>query len=515
MAEDRNTLSESSGRIARNTLLLYFRMILLLVIGLYTSRVILQTLGTDDVGIYNVVGGVVTMFAFLNSAMVGVSQRYITFSLGKGDPEASRKVFSTVMAMHIAIAAIVLVVGEAGGLWLLNHRMVIPPDRAGAAFWVFQSSMLSLLFMMVSVPYNGAIIAHEKMEAFAYISLFDAGAKLAIAFLIGFMKSDRLIIYAILLLAVQVIDRIVYGIYCRKHFEECRLGAKVDRNLFREMLGFGGWNMFGSLASVGMTQGVNVLLNIFFGPAVNAARSFAVQIESCVTGFVSNFQTAINPQIIKNYASDSKERMHSLVFSSGRYSFYLLLMIALPLILKADYVVTLWLKTPPEHTASFIRIIMLTALVNTMSGAVNIASQATGDVRKVQVTVGSVLLSIVPVAYLALKLGAPAEAVFITCLLITAAAQLIRLWIVCPMIGMRKRDYFRNVYLPVAKVAAPAAIAGTLIHAALPKDDFATLAATVAICIAVTAACIYFLGIGKAEKEFLKDRLSSILGKKR
>ena len=272
--------------------------------------------------------------------------------------------------------------------------------------------------------------------------------------------------------------------------------------------------MFGSLANVGMTQGVNVLLNMFFGTAVNAARGFAVQIESCVSGFVSNFQTAINPQIIKNYASGSMERMHELIYSSGRYSFYLLLMIILPLIQKAEYVVTLWLKTPPEHTASFARIILLTALLNTMSGAVNIASQATGKVRKVQVTVGSVLLAIVPLGYLALKLGVKAEAVFIVTLVVTAIAQIVRLWIVCPMIGMRKRDYARRVYLPVAKVFIPSAAASAAIGLLFPKDNFAALALTVLCCVAATAFFIYTLGTGADERNFLKSKVSAVFRKK-
>ena len=507
MNDLKSNISDNSRRIARNTLLLYIRLLVLLPVGLYTSRVILQTLGESDVGIYNVVGGVVTMFGFLNAAMTGVSQRYITFALGKGDSAESRKVFSTVTFMHIAIALTVLIVGEVLGLWLLHHKMVIPPDRMNAAFWVFQASMASLVIMIISVPYNGAVIAHEKMEAFAYISVFDAFAKLATAFFVRFIPFDRLVLYALLIMLIQMIDRLVYRWYCLRRFDECRISREFDRSLFREMLGFGGWNMFGSLASVGMTQGVNVLLNMFFGTAVNAARGFAVQIENCVSGFVGSIQTAMNPQIIKNYAGEKYRRMHELMWCSSRYSFFLLLIIVLPLLLKADYVVALWLKDPPEHTAAFARIILLTSLINSMSGSVNTGSQATGDVRKVQVIVGSVLLMIVPVAYVFLKLGASPESVFCVTLAITLLAQIIRLVIVCPMVRMKIMDYVRNVYLPVTGVFLPTLALGWLIARLFPEDNIMNLLIVVLMSVTMTCIVIYAIGLNREEKSVIKAKI--------
>lgn len=292
--------SNNNKRIAQNTMVLYIRMLLLMATSLYTSRVVLASLGVENFGIYNVVGGVVTCLGFLNGTLSTASSRYITVALGKGNLEEMKKVFSSVLSVNILLALIVLLLSETVGLWFLYEKMVIPEERMTAAFWVFQFSVLTILLNICSVPYNAVIIAHERMKAFAYISLFDAAAKLGVAFLVSIsLGFDKLIFYAALLFLIQVIDRLIYGEYCVRKFSEVGLRLSYDKKLLKNMAGFIGWSAYGSLVSVGFTQGLNILLNMFFGPVVNAARGVAVQVQNAVNSFVLNFQTAINPQLTK------------------------------------------------------------------------------------------------------------------------------------------------------------------------------------------------------------------------
>lgn len=285
-----NQSSDNNKRIAKNTLLLYFRMLFMMAVSLFTSRVVLNTLGVEDYGIYNVVGGVVAMFGFINGSMSSATQRYITFALGKGDKENLQKVFCTALQIHVLIAVLIVVLGETVGLWFMYTQMQIPTDRMDAAFWVLQRSIASTVIMIISVPYNADIVAHEKMSAFAYISILEAVLKLAVVYMLVVFSSDKLILYAFLILAVQLLIRLCYSRYCNRHFEESKYRHVWDKSLFKEMTGFAGWSMFGNLSSVLFSQGLNMLLNVFFGPVVNAARAVAVQVQSAIQQFVTNFQ---------------------------------------------------------------------------------------------------------------------------------------------------------------------------------------------------------------------------------
>lgn len=315
-------VSTNNRRIAKNTLLLYFRMLLMIGINLYTSRVILQVLGVEDFGINNVVGGVITMLGFLTGSLAGASSRYITYDLGKGDMEIMKKTFGNILSIHLLLAGLVVVIGETIGLWFMTTQLQIPETRETAAFWVYQFSIISFVLSVISVPYNASIIAHEKMSAFAYISIVDAVLKLLIVYLLLVISYDKLIVYAALFCCIQIFDRIVYSIYCRKHFEETRSKLSFDKKLFKEIFAFAGWTMNGSLAVIGYTQGINVLLNIFFGPAVNAARGIAVQVQNVTRQFCTNFQMALNPQLTKSYATGDYAHMHRLLKVSSKFSFY-------------------------------------------------------------------------------------------------------------------------------------------------------------------------------------------------
>lgn len=502
--------SANNRRIAKNTLLLYVRMIVLMLVSLYTSRVVLDALGVEDYGIYNVVGGIVVMFSFLNSAMSSATQRYLTFELGRGNIEQLNKIFVTSVNIHILIAFIVLVLSETIGLWLLYNKMTIPPERMHAAFWVFQFSILSAAVMFISVPYNAAIIAHEKMSAFAYISIVEVILKLLIVYLLFVIPVDKLILYAFLAFCVQVLIRIVYGIYCKVNFKEAKYTFIFDKPLFREMIAFSGWNLWGNIASVFANQGIDILLNMFYGPVVNAARGVAVQVQESVKRFSMNFQTALNPQITKSYACSNLQAMHKLIIRSSRFSFFLLYLLALPVLLTTPTLLDIWLKEVPQHTVTFVRISLFIAIVDTITNPISTAAAATGNVRKYQSIVGGVILLIAPIAYITLKLGAPPEAVFIVHLFIGILASVVRLLVVRPMINLDIRKYLYQVGLSVIKVTAASLPLPLLLRFLIDKSIFYCFL-FIAVCMFSVVISVYLYGLERTEKLIVNDRLKGYL----
>lgn len=446
--------SLNNERIAKNTLLLYVRMLFMMAVTLYTSRVVLATLGVEDYGIYNVVGGIVAMFGFINGSMSSATQRYITFALGKGDMDRLKTVFSTTLQIHTLIAALIVLLGETIGLWFLYNKMQIPAERMDAAFWVLQCSIVSSVVMIVSVPYNADIIAHEKMSAFAYISILEAVLKLVIVYILVIFSTDKLVLYAFLILVIQVFIRFCYSVYCNRHFPETIYRHAWDGQLFREMTSFAAWSIFGNLSAVLYTQGLNMMLNVFFGPIVNAARGIAVQVQNAIQQFVGNFQMALNPQITKTYAQGDMEAMHRLMFRSARFSYYLLFLLSLPVLFETETILRVWLKTVPDNTVTFLRLMICTSLIYTLSNPMIIANQATGKVKKYQAVCGTTLIMILPISYVCLRLGMPAYSVFIVHFLMESVCQLTRMVMLRPLIGVRIRDYLRNIHIRVAAVTA-------------------------------------------------------------
>lgn len=507
------TDTSANKRIAKNTLLLYIRMFFMLLINLYTSRVVLSTLGIVDYGINNVVGGVITMLGFLTGSLSAASSRYITYDLGKGDMAALKKTFGNILSIHFILAAIVLVLGETLGLWFMSTQLQIPPEREIAAMWVYQFSIFSFILAIISVPYNATIIAHEKMSAFAYISIVDAILKLLIVYLLVIIPYDKLIIYAILYFCIQAFDRIVYGVYCSQHFAETHTRLRYDVKLFREIFAFAGWTMNGNLAVIGYTQGLNILLNIFFGPAVNAARGIAVQVQGVCQQFCSNFQMALNPQLTKNYAQGDLDNMHRLLVKSSKFSFYILFFIVLPLMFKAEFVLRLWLSIVPEHTVSFLRLILIVGLLYTLSNPIIVSVHATGKLKKFQLIEGTILLTIVPIAYLLLKFfGIRPEYVFVVHIAAELCTQYARLRIVLPMISMKLRDYYRFVIKPILLVVILSPwlpyIANIAVH-----GQWISFFVVCIICILCIFGCMYFIGCTNSERMFIKEKLSGILMK--
>ena len=319
----------------------------MMLVSLFTSRVVLNTLGVEDYGIYNVVGGVVSMFSIISSSLSEAISRFIVVELAKGDFEKLRKTFSASVTIQLIMSLIIVILIESAGVWFLNAKMVIPAERLEAANWVLQFSIVTFVINLISVPYNATIIAHERMSAFAYISIMEVVCKLVIVYLIKISPIDRLVFYAILMCAVSVLVRLVYGRYCKKHFAECKFSFRFDKDLLKRMFSFAGWNFIGVATAVLRDQGGNILINLFGGPAVNAAHGIAARVNSAVTGFVKNFMVAVNPQITKSYASGEHDYMMNLIFRSARFSFYMLLFISLPILADTHYILSLWLGMVP------------------------------------------------------------------------------------------------------------------------------------------------------------------------
>ena len=504
----------NNKRIAKNTLMLYVRMIFTMFVGLYTSRVVLNTLGATDFGLYNVVGGFVYMFTFINSAMAGATQRYLTFELGRGDFNRLQKVFSTSINVHLIISLIILIAAETFGLWFVYNYLTIPEDRFNAALWVYQASILSTIIMMLSVPYNAAIIAHERMSAFAYISVLEVVLKLVIVYALTVSEADKLILYAVLMLLVQILIRLIYGWYCGKHFPETKYSIIFDKKLIREMTGFAGWSLFGNLAAVTFTQGVNVVLNMFFGPAVNAARGIAVQVQTAIKGFCQNFQTALNPQITKTYATGEYQYMHRLIFMSTKFSYFLLLMISLPVMLEADTILTWWLKTVPEHTVSFVRLVLVASMIDATANSLMQGASATGKIKIYQSVIGSILLMILPVSYVTLKLGGQPESVFVVQIIIFAVAQIIRIVIIRPMIHLSLREYFTKAVIPILTVTLVSVVIPVIIYVFLDSGICRFFVICIVSLLSVGFA-ILFLGLNHSERKFLYGKIHAIAYKNR
>ena len=502
--------SSANKRIAKNTLVLYVRMLFTMGISLFTSRVILQTLGVEDYGISSVVGGVISMFTFINAAMVSSTQRYLNFELVRGDANQLRSVFSTSLQIHALIALAIIVLSETVGLWFLNEKLVIPEARMTAAMWVYQCSILSCAVSIMSTPYNAVIVAHEKMSAFAYISILDVSLKLLVVYLLVVLPFDKLIILAILNLLVQLFIRYIYTLYCHRHFPESYFQFRFNKTLFKEMFGFAGWSFWGNLAAILYTQGLNMMLNIFFGPIVNAARGIAVQVQSAVQQFVGGFQTALNPQITKNYASNNLPQMHSLMFRSARFSFLLLFFLSLPVLMETNFILTLWLKTVPDDAVIFTQIMICISLIYTTANPCIIANQATGKVKIYQMVVGGILLLILPISYVVLKLGAPAYSVFIVHFCIESVAQFSRMYMLRNLIHLPLWQYMKNIYIPIVS---------TIILPLVVRLQFAEgwlrFLAVGFTCVLSVGASSYFIGFTKQERVFFLDKSLRLLRIKR
>ncbi|MDT3387872.1 MAG: oligosaccharide flippase family protein [Bacteroidota bacterium] len=498
-------------RIAKNTLVLYVRMLFLMAVSLYTSRAVLDALGIDDYGIYNVVGGVVAMFTMISGSLSAAISRFITYELGKGSLDRLKVVFSSSVLIQLLLSVVFIVIAESLGLWFLNAKLNIPSDRMYAANWVYQLSIVTFAVNLISIPYNAAIVAHEEMTAFAYISIFEGVSKLIVAFIIVNATTDKLILYSVLIAVIAVVVRIVYGVYCKKKFDECTLHLKYEKTVFDQIFSFAGWNIIGAASAVCRDQGGNIIINLFYGPAVNAARGVAMQVCTAINGFVANFQMALNPQITKNYASGNMQYMLSLVFKGSRFSYYILWLISLPVIVKADYILSLWLVEVPEHAVHFLQLVIVFSLCESLSGPLKTSMYATGEVKYYQIVVGGLQLMNLPIAYFCLRYGLPPESVFVVSIILSLACLIARLQMLKPLINIPRLLFVKEVCLNTLLVTLGSLIPAVLVSMLL-GDNLLSFIIVVLFCFIVSCMVVLYIGCRKEEREmvFVRVRKATI-----
>ena len=484
-------------------------------IGLYTSRVILNSLGVLDFGLYNVIGGVVGFMSFINSSLAVSTIRFISYEQGKNNSQGKLHLtFSTSRVIHWLLALIILVLAETIGLWYVNNHIVVPLGRETAVAFLYQFTIIICILNVISVPYNALIVAHERMGAFAYISIFNCVTKLIIAWIICVTSFDRLIIYGLLMTLIYIATFGIYRFYCWRHFPETHGKILYDKKQIKEMAAFSLWITNGTLAVAAYTQGLNLLLNSFFGPIVNAARGIAVQVQTAVFSFCSSFQSAAKPQVTKSYAEKDFSYLHKLVNNVSNYSFYLIYFISLPIIIEAPFIIKLWLGTVPDYTVAFVRLTLVVSMLETLKMPLNTSIHATGNIKKFQLLEGTTMLMILPISYICLKIGLPAVSVFIVQAVIFLLAQLIRCYVVCPAIEMSRIDYLKNCLLKIFIVILPPLV-GTFLFKKLIDFNTEWFGFIVVCFISVisTGLSVFYIGLDKEARGIVVKKVLSYIRK--
>lgn len=492
-------------RIAKNALFLYFRMFLTMGVGLYTSRLVLEALGVVDYGIYGLVGGIVTLFSFLNSAMASASQRYLSFDIGKNDEEQLKKTFNATVNIHFFIAFIVLVLAETIGLWFVNYKLNIPLDRMNAANWVFQFSIFSFLLAIIQVPYNALLFAREHMNVYAYLSIVETLLKLLIVFLLLQWDADKLIIYAILTFIVSFIIQTSYKLYCKKYFKESVYQFYYDKKYYKELISYSGWNLFGNIAAVARNQGSNILLNLFFGPVVNAAYGLSLMVQGIIGSFISNVQVAVNPQIVKNFSNGNSVKFLALIYKSAKFSFFGMLLIVLPVLLQTEFLLYLWLKEIPNYTIEFIQLALIYSLIETIANPLMSAAQASGKIKWYQIIIGSFIFLTLPIIWFVFKTYSNPIYVFWVLIVNSFIALFFRVFFLNIILNDFKiKDFIMEVFLNVSIVSL---IIYFLFHF-MPFSNPSTLIdfifKTIQI-IVLTIGVVLIFGLNKSEKKLIQN----------
>ncbi len=502
--------SSNNTRLAKNTVVLYFRMAFIILINLYMSRVILDTLGVENYGIYNVVGGFVTMFSILSAALSNAISRFITFELGRGDINSQNKVFSTSVTVLIILSFIIAILLEIIGLWFLNNKMQIPTERLTAAHWTLQCSIFTFVLNLISVPYNGCIIAHEHMTAFAYISILDVLLKLGSVFFLYLALGDNLVIYSLLIAFSALIVRFVYGVYCNRHFIECKFMFLWDKPLIKKMISMASWNMLGAGGGILNNQGTNVAMNVFFGVTVNAARGIASQVNSAIQQFAASFITALNPQITKSYAKGDIQGMQYLIHRGIKFSYFLMLIISIPIIIETPFILDLWLPVVPDYTILFVRLTIVIALVTASGNIFFTAIMATGDIKKYQIVIGCLSLTIFAITLLLFYMGFPPYYAYIVHLTIDIIVLVARMVLVNQKININIKGLSVNVFPTMIIVTLCSSAIPVLLYVLLnDSNSFCSVSIVIFSSLVCTAISVYYLGLNLAEKSFLKSIILS------
>lgn len=509
MSQNHNNTQSNNKQIAKNAIALYFRMIIMMLIGLYTSRIVLNALGVSDYGIYNVVGGFVTMFSIVSSSIDSSIGRSLTFELGTGDQEKLARTFSTSIYVLLGLSAILVVLLEGIGVWYVNNKMVIPADRLYAANWCFQLSVFAFIFRLINSPYSASIISHERMDIYAYFTILDAIFKLVICYAIIHSPIDTLIMYAILLCLINIVNQFIYVIFCKRHFEECRFKWKFDYTLFKSLFSFAGWNFIGCSAAILRTQGATLLLNWAGGPVVNAANGVANNICNIVNQFVGSFTQAFNPQITKRYAAKEYESLMKLLVYGSKYSYYLLFLLALPIVFNAHFILHVWLGIVPDHTVSFVRWIIVFMLAEAVSRPIITAKNATGVIRNYQIIVGGILLLMLPLSYLGIKLGLPVEVVPFANAATACMAVLARMYMLRgDFEGWSSRVFVQKVLLNVIIVSIVAGILPYLSYLYF-EEGWIGFIVTTFLCVVCSLLAILYVGCDTMERTMILSKVKS------
>lgn len=503
-------IRDSNHRLAINTIFLYFRMLFTMLISLYTSRVVLKTLGVDDYGIYNVVGGIVSLFSIISAALSGSIARFITFELGFNNSAKLNIIFSTSINIQIIFAFIIILLSEIGGIWFISNEMSISVDKVYTAIWVLQCSIFTFAINIISVPYNAALIAHENMKVFAYISIIETILKLLIVYVLYISTYNKLITYSLLLLGVSVFIRLLYGIYCKKRYEECQYHFIFDKKVFKEMASFAGWNFIGASSFILRDQGVNIVINIFFGPAVNAARAISTQVSNAVLNLGNSFMSALNPQITKSYANSDFEYTSNLIIYGAKISFFLLFIISLPIIIETEAILQMWLSIVPKYGCIFVKLMLFFSLCESIASPMTTALLATGKIKYFQIIVGGLQILNFPLSYLLLHKGMQPETTIIIAIAISHLCLVTRLIMINKEINLSIRCFIFKTYIPIVLVVTFSFLFPLGMQYLLKNDNYRVII-TIISCFISTIFWVYVLGCSKHEKLIVKDKIKKVL----
>lgn len=510
-----STEKDNSKRIAKNTAFLYLRMIVVMGIGLFTSRITLSVLGVSDYGIYNVVGGTVSMLTVLTGAISVATSRYLTYSLGVGDMEGLKKTFSTALNIHIILGIVIGIIAEVVGVWFLNNELNIPQERMAVANWILQFSIFTFVVGIVAIPYNSSIISHERMNIYAYLSLYDAVVKLVIVYLLYISPIDKLIAYGILLMVASLSTQVIYYFYCRRHFEECRFRFILDKHLIKEMSSFIGWAFWGNAAVMAKNQSLSILLNIFFGTIVNAAQGIAMQVNHAVTGFIRNFMTAVNPQITKSYAQNNYEYLYMLIIRSAKFSVFLALILMIPIIMHIDTILDVWLVEVPEHANNFVNMILIYTAVEGFISPLLVALLATGKIKNYEIGITIIYVANILSVYLFFKFGSQPEMGFILNIVFKVMILLLLLYQGKQQFQLPVGRYLKEAMLKPVLIS----LMGTaLILLYRHLFDQTTIASFVVSCVITETILflgIWYFGLSSSEQDFMKDIVRKKILKKK
>lgn len=505
-----SNVAENNKRLAKNVLVLYFRLALSMIVSLYASRVVLNVLGAADYGTYNVVGGIVVMLAFVNTTLSDSAQRFLSFDLGRRDERMLHTTFNIAFTIHLILALIIVLLAETIGLWFLTHKMVFAPERMTAVKWVYHLSVATTFLSITQVPYTASLCAYEKMDIFAYTSIVEELMKLAMVFLLQWLPYDKLIIYGCLLFLINSSRMLFFRFYCRKKFACARVQWLWDKGRAKEMLHFSGWSTTAEFALIARTEGVNVVLNLFFGTLVNAARGIGVAVFSAVTGFINTFIWAMTPQLVKYYAERNFEAMQQLIVKGSKFSFFLLFLLSFPIIIETDFVLQLWLKTPPPLASTFCRLILIAALIETLSSLVGYGVQASGRVKRYQLTMSVLFISIPIVSYAVYRWGGVAPTFCVYAEMVGyALALLLRPLLAQRVFPFDVRGYFSQSVMKCLLIVAVALLLPLYVRYAVPAGWIRFVVNTL-LCESVSIAMMYAFGMTLSERQ----KVLSVIKKK-